>query len=124
MDGISPVWLLVTSLLSGLVATAVTILVRAWLDRREIKRDVLRRIAGHRWSLAGKPEPQASPEFLTAVNEVFIVFAEDSEVLVVCLLNKLTLDVRGVSTVRAGIAVRRPVRPHASNRKVISGTHH
>ena len=44
--------------------------------------------------------------------------------LVVCLLNKLTLDVRGVSTVRAGIAVRRPVRPHASNRKVISGTHH
>ena len=46
------------------------------------------------------------------------------EYLVVCLLNKLTLDVRGVSTVRAGIAVRRPVRPHASNRKVISGTHH
>ena len=45
-------------------------------------------------------------------------------VLVVCLLNKLTLDVRGVSTVGAGIAVRRPVRPHASNRKVISGTHH
>ena len=45
-------------------------------------------------------------------------------VLVVCLLNKLTVDLRGVSTVRAGIAVRRPVRPHASNRKVISGTHH
>ena len=37
----------------------------------------------------------------------------------VCLLNKLTVDLRGVSTVRAGIAVRRPVRPHASNRKVI-----
>ena len=44
--------------------------------------------------------------------------------LVVCHLNKLTLDLRGVSTVRAGIAVRRPVRPHASNRKVISGTYH
>ena len=47
-----------------------------------------------------------------------------NDMLVVCLLNKLTVDLRGVSTVRAGIAVRRPVRPHASNRKVISGTHH
>ena len=45
-------------------------------------------------------------------------------VLVVCPLNKLTLDLRGVSTVRAGIAVRRPVRPRASNRKIISGTYH
>ena len=36
----------------------------------------------------------------------------------VCPLNKLTLDLRGVSTVRAGIAVRRPVRPRASNRKI------
>ena len=44
--------------------------------------------------------------------------------LVVCPLNKLTLDLRGVSTVRAGIAVRRPVRPRASNRKIISGTYH
>ena len=44
--------------------------------------------------------------------------------LVVCLLNKLTVDLRGVSTVRAGIAVRRPVRPRASNRKIISGTYH
>ena len=47
-----------------------------------------------------------------------------SGALVVCLLNKLTLDLRGVSTVRAGIAVRRPVRPRASNRKIISGTYH
>ena len=46
------------------------------------------------------------------------------EELVVCPLNKLTLDLRGVSTVRAGIAVRRPVRPRASNRKIISGTYH
>ena len=45
-------------------------------------------------------------------------------VLVVCPLNKLTLDLRGVSTVRAGIAVRRPVRPRASNRNIISGTYH
>ena len=47
-----------------------------------------------------------------------------TETLVVCPLNKLTLDLRGVSTVRAGIAVRRPVRPRASNRKIISGTYH
>ena len=33
-------------------------------------------------------------------------------------------DLRGVSTVRAGIDVRRPVRPRASNRKIISGTYH
>ena len=46
------------------------------------------------------------------------------DLLVVCPLNKLTLDLRGVSTVRAGIAVRRPVRRRASNRKIISGTYH
>ena len=46
------------------------------------------------------------------------------EDLVVCPLNKLTLDLRGVSTVWAGIAVRRPVRRRASNRKIISGTYH
>ena len=46
------------------------------------------------------------------------------QALVMCLLNKLTVDLRRVSTVRAGIGVRRPVRPHASNRNVISRTHH
>ena len=60
----------------------------------------------------------------TALRDEFEYYLEHQAELVVCLLNKLTLDVRGVSTVRAGIAVRRPVRPHASNRKVISGTHH
>ena len=50
--------------------------------------------------------------------------ARENRILVVCPLNKLTLDLRGVSTVRAGIAVRRPVRPRASNRKIISGTYH
>ena len=44
-----------------------------------------------------------------------------SAMLVVCPLNKLT-DLRGVSTVRAGIAVRRPVRPRASNRNIMGHT--
>ena len=50
------------------------------------------------------------------------LFAVWSRLLVVCPLNKLTLDLRGVSTVRAGIAVRRPVRPRASNRKIAPST--
>ena len=81
MDPIPPGWLLVTSLLSGLVAAGVTIWVRAWLDRREIKRDVLRRLAGNRWPLAGTHPPEAKAEFLVAVNEAFIVFAHDKEVI-------------------------------------------
>ena len=56
---------------------------------------------------------------LTAISPEF-----RRKLLVVCPLNKLTLDLRGVSMVRAGIAVRRPVRRRASNRKIISGTYH
>ena len=59
-----------------------------------------------------------------SVEQLRELWAIEYQTLVVCPLNKLTLDLRGVSTVRAGIAVRRPVRPRASNRKIISGTYH
>ena len=61
---------------------------------------------------------------LLANHDVLEHIMRKSAMLVVCPLNKLTLDLRGVSTVRAGIAVRRPVRPRASNRNIISGTYH
>ena len=64
-----------------------------------------------------RPSPELPPRFLMRCPST-------GPTLVVCPLNKLTLYLRGVSTVRAGIAVRRPVRPRASNRKIISGTYH
>ena len=73
--------------------------------------------------LSGQPENDeaTAAERMQQLVELQEQFAE---LLVVCPLNKLTLDLRGVSTVRAEIGVRRPVWPHASNRKVISGTYH
>ena len=45
-------WLVVVaSLISGLLAVLISITVGACLDQREIKRDVLRRLAGHRYLL-------------------------------------------------------------------------
>ncbi len=82
MDKISPFWLLVTSLLSGLVAVLVTIGVSTWLDQREAKRDVLRRIAGNRHIvIPGGPDVPLSGEPFVALNEAFIVFADEPEVL-------------------------------------------
>ena len=81
MRNTSPVWLLVASLLSGLVAVVVTLFVGAWLDQREIKRDVLRRFAGTRYLLTqpGRILPNGEP--FVALNEAFVVFADDPEVL-------------------------------------------
>ena len=82
MPNTSPVWLLlVASLLSGLLAVVVTIFVGACLDRREIKRDVLRRFAGTRYLLTqpGRILPNGEP--FVALNEAFVVFADDPEVL-------------------------------------------
>ena len=73
---------LYASLVSGLIGVVVVISVGAWLDQREIKRDVLRRLAGSRYVLGENGrciQPNGEP--FVALNEAFIVFANEPEVL-------------------------------------------
>ena len=72
---------LVASLLSGLIGVLVATYVRAWQDQREIKRDVLRRLAGNRYILTGEGLVQSNGEPFVALNEAFVVFAKEPEVL-------------------------------------------
>ena len=48
-------------------------------DHLELKRDVLRRVAGYRWHLTPGNQKLDSPIF-TALNEIFVVFAGDKNV--------------------------------------------
>ncbi len=48
-------------------------------DHLELKRDVLRRVAGYRWHLTSGHQKSDSPVF-TALNEIFVVFAGDKNV--------------------------------------------
>ena len=48
-------------------------------DHLELKRDVLRRVMGHRWTLTeGRQDSEG--HFFTALNEALVVFAGDEEV--------------------------------------------
>ncbi len=79
---LSPLLLLGTSLLSGLLAAWITLAVNASRDKRRIKRDVLRRLAGNRYFLTAQGlQLPSSGEPFVALNEVFIVFNDDKEVL-------------------------------------------
>ncbi len=64
---------IISSLLSGLVGIAVS----AWffyrLERHKMKLDLARRLLGHRFSIKGD-------SFSTAMNEVFVVFADAEDV--------------------------------------------
>ena len=69
------------ALLSGLAGAVIT---QMWHDSREnvqIKRDVLRRVAGTRYLLTQPGLVLRSGEPFVALNEAFIVFAEDPEVM-------------------------------------------
>ena len=55
--------LVVVSLLSCLFGAVLTVFVGDWLDQREIKRDVLRRLAGNRYAFVDSCLPvQSNPE--------------------------------------------------------------
>ncbi len=63
-------------------------------DHLELKRDVLRRVAGYRWHLTSGHQKSDSPVF-TALNEIFVVFAGDKNVE--CEIKRFheTLQLRG-----------------------------
>ena len=75
-------WEAVTAIgaLSGIfVGAFVTHKLHRDRDQLELKRDVLRRLMGHRWQLtAGRESPDG--HVFTALNEIPVVFAGDDDV--------------------------------------------
>ena len=72
----------VTALVALLGATIGAFLTHKYnrkQDHLELKRDVLRRVAGYRWHLTHGNQKPDNPIF-TALNEIFVVFAGDKNV--------------------------------------------
>ena len=68
-----------TALAGVIIGTYLSHLFGRKRDQLELKRDVLRRIMGHRWTLAeGYDDPEG--HFFTALNEALVVFAGDNNV--------------------------------------------
>lgn len=65
---------LVSSLISGLIGVGVSSWFFYRLERHKLKLDLARRLLGHRYSITGN-------HFSTAMNEVFVVFADSKIVL-------------------------------------------
>ena len=73
--------IVVAALLSGLAASSITLVVQDHLSQRDAKREVLGRLAGFRYLLARTDCPLVHGEPFRTLNEAYIVFANDQEVL-------------------------------------------
>ena len=71
---------LISALLSGLLATWVSFYLNRQYSEIEVKRDVLRRFVGSRYLLTGKYMGSEGEPFV-ALNEVFVVYAEHPQVI-------------------------------------------
>lgn len=82
--------LLVNSIVSILLSGVVAVIISIWFQHRfkvlMIKRDVLRRFVGNRYALTESLMGQAGEPFI-ALNEIFIVYAKDQQVI--AALNKM-----------------------------------
>lgn len=76
-------------LISGLVATVVSHLLYRRFAAYSVKRDVLRRFVGNRFILT-QSHPNYSGEPFVALNEIFVVYADDTNVI--SALKKLHAD--------------------------------
>ena len=83
MDALWPI--VVSGLLSSLLATGITLYVQQRTTRRQMKLDCLRRLAAFR-------TPQPTEKFIEALNEVFVTFNDAREVM--SALSKFNRDVR------------------------------
>ena len=124
-------WLVVVaSLISGLLAVLISITVGACLDQREIKRDVLRRLAGHRYLLTDGRCPSPNGEPFVALNEAIVVFADHDDVLdaldalrtsdgrddaelIVALIKRMA-TAAGIKINRDDVSLRQPLVPTAA----------
>ena len=74
---------LMSAAVSAVVALLVVLLAQHLSDRserRRLRRDVLRKLAGHRYLIAGDISPVPN-EFWVALNEVGIAYLDDDEVM-------------------------------------------
>ena len=78
---INPIFLAVTTvILSGITAALVSSHLLKRKDERELKRDVLRRFVGNRYFLTAGRQSKSGEPFI-ALNEIFVVYARDREVI-------------------------------------------
>ena len=73
----------ISSLLSGLLAALLTVAFYQHQDVRKAKLDTLRRITGYRWCIMGKGRGSqyVRDQFSAAMNESVVVFNDSSDVV-------------------------------------------
>ena len=74
---------LVSAAVSAVVALLIVLLTQHLSDRserRRLRRDVLRKLAGHRYLITGDVSPTPN-EFWEALNEIVIAYLDDKEVM-------------------------------------------
>ena len=77
-----PLWLMVlSSLLSGLIAVLISTAYYHRFEKRKWKLDTLRRLAATRFALTHKSTEASKTEFFSALNEVHVVFQDSPKVL-------------------------------------------
>ena len=74
------VTILISALVSGLLATCVSFYLNQKHTKILLKRDVLRRLVGHRFVLTGHSRDTKGEPFI-ALNEIFVVYADHPEVI-------------------------------------------
>ena len=81
LTAINPIFLaVITVILSGITAALVSSYFQKRKDERELKRDVLRRFVGNRYFLTAGQQSESGEPFI-ALNEIFVVYAQDREVI-------------------------------------------
>ena len=90
------IWVTVASSFgSGLVGVIVSIYYYRRYERRKVKFDTLRRLAGARYCLTPEASDSSKKEFFEALNEVFVVFHDSEEVLAALEILHKDLDIPG-----------------------------
>lgn len=76
------IWVTIaSSLVSGLVGVGISTYYYRRYEQRKIKFDAFRRLAGTRYCLTPGASGSSSKEFFETLNEVFVVFHDDEDVL-------------------------------------------
>jgi len=71
----TPLWQTITiALISGLIGVIVSSIIYLHRDRKKFKIDTLKRFASNRFEMGSK-------EFLSALNEIFVVFSKSKKVI-------------------------------------------
>jgi hypothetical protein len=90
------IWVTVaSSLVSGLIGVLVSTYYYRRYERRKVKFNTLRRLAGARYCLSPGASDSSKKEFFEALNEVFVVFHDDEDVLAVLEVFHKELNIPG-----------------------------